>query len=512
MVVVMSEYVPVIPESLASRLRWLDGFHASAELKGNIVLDNLFARYSEQTGSSIVPCHWYLPSEFEQRFGIRYSKFANDQDQEHPWVEVYTMNLLKKALQKKVSDIHITYMGPYAQIYFRRMGLLQEDETFNGEEGEQLIRGIFQGTFAQAEKSFTLFERYDGRIADRKFLPEGLFAVRLHSEPIQSPLRPEPGVTLAMRLLYDATSATGPVHQRLASLGFTPEQQKLVDSFTERSGLTIVSGPTGHGKTTVLKNIMEALAQYVPSKNYFSLEDPPEYTILGCKQLNVFTKAVTDMERERALLEALAGLMRSDPDVILLGEIRYLEAARAAISAALTGHGVWSTVHANSAVGIIARLHEMGVPLETICTDGVLSGLMYQRLMPILCPECKKPLVRHPEAVSPELWERLKAVYTHGEIDNVYIRGDGCPHCDGLGLVGLKVAAEVIPATDRELIRLLRGNKLWEARLHWIREMGGTTHVAHALARIASGEVDPVIAEERLGLTIDHDLAYGSVT
>lgn len=471
-------------------------------------LDALLAHYSAQTGSRLVPCSWYSPNEFEQKFGIRYSKFLSKNDSELSWVDSFMVDLLTRALRKKVSDIHITYMGPYAQVFFRRMGLLQEEETLNGEEGIQFIRGLFQGGFSQAEAGFTEHERYDGRIADRKYLPEGLFAVRLHSEPIQSPLIPEPGVTLAMRLLFDATSASGTVRQRLASLGFTKDQRELVNGLTERSGLTIVSGPTGHGKTTVLKNILEALAQYVPTKNYCSLEDPPEYTILGVRQLNVFTKAVSDAERERALLEALAGLMRSDPDVILLGEIRYLEAAKAAINAALTGHGVWSTVHANSAIGIVARLHEMGIPLESICTDGVLNGLMYQRLMPVLCPDCKKPLVKHIDAISPELWERLKSVYKHGEIDNIYLRGDGCEHCDNLGLVGQQVAAEVIPASDRELIGLLRGNHLYEAQQYWIKEMCGMTHVAHALARIASGDVDPAIAEERLGVTLDRDLAF----
>ena len=102
------DYVPTIPESLASRLRWFDGFHVSAELKGNPILDNLLARYSEQTGSLIVPCEWYSPSEFEQKFGIRYSKFASDGNRDRPWVETYVMDLLNRALQKKVSDIHIT--------------------------------------------------------------------------------------------------------------------------------------------------------------------------------------------------------------------------------------------------------------------------------------------------------------------------------------------------------------------------------------------------------------------
>lgn len=498
----MNDFVPSIPDTLGDRLRWLGGsFHASAELKGSPEFDDLLARYAEQMGAAIVPCTWYSPNEFEQNFNIRFSNGQAD-----GWVESYVMDLLRRAHRKKVSDIHIIYRGPYAQIYFRRMGLMQEDEPLPGEDGLRLIRGIFFGKLSQAE-GFTEHERYDGRIADRAFLPEGLFAVRLHSEPIQSPLISTPGVVLAMRLLFDATSAKGNVPQRLASLGFTSEQQELVNSFTERSGLTIVSGPTGHGKTTVLKNIMEAMAQYVPTKNYWSLEDPPEYTILGVNQLNVFTKAVSDAERERALLEALAGLMRSDPDVILLGEIRYLEAAKAAINAALTGHGVWSTVHANSAIGIIARLHEMGVPLQSICTDGVLNGLMYQRLLPILCPECKRPL--REDAVSPQLWNRLKALYPHGEIDNIFSRGTGCPHCDGMGLVGQQVAAEVISvSTERKLLKLLRENKLWEARQYWLRDMEGTSHVAHALKRIADGEVDPAIAEERLGITLDHDLAF----
>lgn len=501
----MSDFIPVIPEVLASRLRWQNGFHASAELRGNLVLDELFSQFSEQTGQPLVPCSWYSPSEFEQKFGIRYSKFVKSEKSAENWVDAYVHDLLTRALAKNVSDIHITYMGPYAQVFFRRMGLLLEEEPLNGEEGLQLIRGIFQGQFSQAESGWTEHERYDGRIADHKFLPEGLFAVRLHSEPIQSPLIPEPGVSLAMRLLFDATSASGDVRQRLKALGFTQEQRELVHSFTERSGLTIIAGPTGHGKTTVLKNIMEAMAQYVPTKNYWSLEDPPEYTIMGVKQLNVFTKAARDDDRQRALLDALAGLMRSDPDVILLGEIRYLEAAKAAINAALTGHSVWSTVHASSAVSIIARLHEMGVPIESICTDGVLNGLMYQRLMPILCPHCKRKLIEHPDAISDELWQRLRLVYQHGEIDGVYLRGDGCEACDGIGLIGLQVAAEVISATDRNFLAFLQANKLWEAQDYWIKSMGGQTHIAHALSRIASGEVDPAIAEERLGVTLDHD-------
>ncbi len=508
----MTDYVPVIPEELAGRIRYQDGrFHASQELKGNMILDGLFARYTEQTGALLIPCDWYSPADYEQQFGIRYAQtglYAGAAG-EQSWVDRLLYDLLQRALDKKATDIHVNYMGPYTQVDFRRLGRVTPEMTMNGEEGIQFIRGIFQGQYSHAESGFTEHERYDGRIADHKFLPPRLFAVRLHTEPLESPHIYEPGVALSMRLFYDTTSATGTLEQRLGSLGFTPEQQKTIHGFTERSGLTVISGPTGSGKTTVLKNILEALTQYVPTKNYYSLEDPPEYTILGVKQLKVFTKAANDEARLSALLNALAGLMRSDPDVIMLGEIRYLEAASAAINAALTGHSVYSTVHASSAIGIVARFHEMGVPLESICTDGVLNGLIYQRLIPHLCPHCKEPLTKHMDVLPPELINRLRTVF-HGNLDGIFIKGNGCSHCQSMGLSGQQVAAETVSCDDRKLLSLFRQNKLWEAQTYWVNECSGKTHVEHALERIAAGEIDPAIAEERLGVTLDHDLAYRS--
>ena len=498
-------FIPSIPEALAGRLRWQqDSFHASAELKGNMALDSLFAQFTEQTGQLIIPCSWYPPSDFEQKFGIRYSRFLSSDDKNRSWVDAYLMNLLARAMEKKASDIHITYMGPYAQIAFRRMGLLMEEEPLNGEEGLQLIRGIFQGHFSQSEASFSTHERYDGRIADRKFLPDGLFAVRLHSEPIQSPLIPEPGVCLAMRLLFDATSATGTIYERLSALGFTAQQQEMIHGFTEHSGLAIVSGPTGHGKSTTLKNIMESMALNVSTRSYWALEDPPEYTLIGVRQANVFTKATTTANRRREFEDALAGLMRSDPDVLLIGEIRYREAAEFAINAAMTGHGVWTTVHANSAIGIVNRIHEMGIELTSFCDDNVLNGLIYQRLLPILCPDCKKPLRNHWKELPLGLRHRLMDVLPRKK-NRIYLRGEGCPRCDGMGLIGQKVAAEVIPANDRKFIELLQQNRLFDARRYWLNEMRGQTHVTHALSRIEAGEVDPAIAEERLGVTLDYN-------
>ncbi len=503
------------------RMKMVDGVcHLSEELRGNLLVDDHLARMAREQGRFSVPVVWHRPSAWEKLFGDGErggrreakdaakpgSASAKGQEQDlsaATWVDAYVHRLFEKAMARKVSDIHITYMGPWTQVSFRRMGLVMEEESLDGPTGLQLVRGIFQGQLSQAESGFSEYERYDGRIADRTFLPRGLFAVRLHTEPIQSPHLQGPGITLAMRLLFDAASANGTLAERLACLGFEQKQIELVESFSETTGMTVVSGPTGHGKTTVLKNILEALAENVPTRNYYSLEDPPEYTILGVRQLNVFTKAVSDEERERALLEALAGLMRSDPDVILLGEIRYLGAARAAVNAALTGHSVWTTVHASSGLNVLARFREMGMPVDSALS--VLAGVTYQRLLPTLCPGCREPLLPNLDGLAPKLRERLKALYPDS-LDRLFVRGKGCSACDHLGLSGQKVACEVIPMRDRRLRELLSQGRVDEAQTHWVHELGGMTHVAHARARVANGEVDPRLAEERLGVPLDSDL------
>ncbi len=500
----------VIPAAIRERLRLLDGsLHLSAELRGSLDLDDLLARLEEELGP--VPRVWHTPDRFARRFGPGLSPAPFPARRPSPvsqtWVDDYVRSLFQRAMARKATDVHITYMGPYAQVAFRRLGLMQEEETLEGARGIQLIRGIFQSRLSQADSGFSEHERCDGRIADRRFLPEGLFAVRLHTEPVQSPLLPTPGVTLAMRLLFDGAGVSGTLPERLAALGFTPEQRGLIESFTETAGMTVVSGPTGHGKTTVLKNILEALACDFPHRNYCSLEDPPEYSILGVRQLSVCTRQTSEADRRRALVEALAGLMRSDPDVILLGEIRYLEAAQAAVSAALTGHAVWTTVHAGSALGVLDRLREMGLPPESLLAEGVLTGLVCQRLLPLLCPSCSLPLPGNLRLLPPRLAARLGRLFPRGELDGMRLRGPGCPACDGLGLRGMRVAAEVVPLKEPGLLALLRRGRLEEARRFWTDEMGGLSHQAHARLRVASGQVDPRLAEERLGSPLDADLA-----
>ena len=253
---------------------------------------------------------------------------------------------------------------------------------------------------------------------------------------------------------------------------------------------------------------MEGMAEENPTRNYMTLEDPAEYVIRGTKQRNVITNTNVENARKMEMVNANAGLMRSDPDVIMIGEIRYIELASAAIEAALTGHGVWTTLHASSAFGIIPRLREMGVPLEDLYEDNVLNGLIYQRLVPVLCPRCKRPLEL--SSLQPQLGNRLEKLFNAAELAQIYTKGDGCEHCSGMGLTGLRVAAEVVPVTTM-LLSILKKGSLRDAQMYWLNEMHGMTHVAHARSLVLAGEVDPALAEERLGVTLDFDLEWQAV-
>ncbi len=148
-----------------------------------------------------------------------------------------------------------------------------------------------------------------------------------------------------MRLLYDQTEASGRLRERLSKLGYSVQQINRFSFLTTRSGLTLLSGPTGHGKSTALKHIMECMASENPEKAYMSIEDPPEYPLENVYQSQVNSGYdLSTGERGERYRDAIAGAMRSDPDTLMVGEIRYPDAAVAALDAAQTGHGVWSTI------------------------------------------------------------------------------------------------------------------------------------------------------------------------
>jgi type IV pilus assembly protein PilB len=214
-----------------------------------------------------------------------------------------------------------------------------------------------------------------------------------------------------------------------------PERSRFEAAFSRAHGAVLVTGPTGSGKTTTLYGALTKL--HTPEKNIITIEDPVEYELGGVKQMQINPKAGL------TFANGLRSMMRADPDIIMVGEIRDKETAQIAVEAALTGHLVLSTLHTNDAPGAIARLIEMGV--EPFLVSSAVSCVLAQRLARRLC-DCKQPVVLDGDAV------RANGYAVEGATVNAY-EPAGCGRCGGTGYKGRVGLYEVMPVTD-EIRRL----------------------------------------------------------
>jgi type II secretory ATPase GspE/PulE/Tfp pilus assembly ATPase PilB-like protein len=187
--------------------------------------------------------------------------------------------------------------------------------------------------------------------------------------------------------------------------------------------------------------------------------------------------------------------MRLDPDNLMYGEIRDLASAQAAFRGGMTGHLVWSTLHTNNAVASLQRLADMGVDQYLITDPALMTGVINQSLLPVLCPKCRVPAKDHCTQLDDGLRERLEHLQI---LEGTNIKGEGCSNCKGLGVVGRTVVAEVL-LTDLSFMRVFAERGASAARRHWVKEMGGVTKIAHAITKIAAGDIDPRHAETIIG-------------
>jgi len=214
------------------------------------------------------------------------------------------------------------------------------------------------------------------------------------------------------------------------------DSEKLNALLRKPHGIILVTGPTGSGKTTTLYAGLSRLN--VKSRNILTVEDPIEYYIDGIGQTQVNTKV--DMTFARGL----RSILRQDPDIVMIGEIRDLETASIAVQASLTGHLVLSTLHTNTAVGAITRLRDMGV--EPFLLASSLVGVLAQRLVRNLCPDCKKP---HKPNSSKREWLEMDA----DDDSNIY-SAEGCEACNYQGYAGRSGLYELVPI-DETLLEMI---------------------------------------------------------
>ncbi len=432
-------------------------------------------------------------------FAERGSGVANVDSESHDQMQMQIdfINVIARASAQKVSDIHVI-VADSAIIMFRVNGMMQRQMEYNKEWGEAFVRAAFasadisdsnyaQNEFQGAQKlGATPLRGSNGKL----MLPHNVLAIRLQFNPIAFGSQ-----YLVMRLLYADDNPDG--SSDLRSLGFGEREENLFYRLRAVPvGLNIVAGPTGSGKSTTLqRNMIKLLQEKNYEINLITVEDPPEYPIPGARQMPV-TNANTEEEKEAEFTKALNAALRSDPDVMMVGEIRSLSAAELTFKGALSGHGVWSTLHANSAPAIITRLRDMGIQSYMLGDPELIKGLISQRLFRKLCPYCRKSIK---ERMNDPSFERLKTALGDFGIENTFVRGEGCKYCGYKGFSGRMSVPEII-LPDAMFLQLMISGDTKRAIDYWTSELDGRPLRDAALERMLKGYIDLDEVERWCGL------------
>ncbi len=403
------------------------------------------------------------------------------------------IDIVAKAAAQKVSDIHIE-VADQTTIYFRIDGSMQPVLEFNSGWGESFVRAAFasadisNSNYAQNEYQSA---QKDGRTPLRGtkdlYLPQGVLSIRMQFNPVAFGSR-----YVVMRLLYDNPSESITTEQE-----FGKYEQKLLHRLRSfPTGLVVVAGPTSSGKsTTLVRNMVLMLKEHHYEINLITVEDPVEQKIFGAHQIPVINTA-NEEQRENEYTEALAAALRSDPDTLMVGEIRTLAAAQLTVKGALSGHNVWTTLHANSAMAALVRLLDMGVEAFKLKEETMMRGLVSMRLFKRLCPHCRERLINHTEYAE---YGRVKDAFGDLGLNQVYVRGKGCEHCNGTGTMGRIKAGEII-ITNSDFLKLALAGDTDAAVKYWLEEMDGRTLKEAACSLMLQGIIGVDELERWVGL------------
>jgi len=341
-------------------------------------------------------------------------------------------SMIVQALQRRASDIHIEPFEEDIVVRFRVDGVLHNV--------------LHPPKPVQAPLMSRIKVMSNLNIAEKRLPQDGSMRVNVAQREVDvrvSVLPTAHGERIVMRLLDKEEQLT-----RIDQLGLAQPQRVWMDQCLSRThGIILVTGPTGSGKSTSLYAALNAIN--TADKNIITIEDPIEYTLSGVGQIQVSPKIGL------TFAGGLRSILRQDPDVIMVGEIRDLETAEIAVQASLTGHLVLSTLHTNDSVGAVARLSDMGV--EPFLLSASLEGVVAQRLVRRLCNHCKEP-------------------YDPGEIAEVesthYCRPKGCDHCLDTGYRGRTAIFEMLTIND-EIRELITRPESTEQELRRAAERGG---------------------------------------
>jgi len=378
-----------------------------------------------------------------------------DMANEAPIIRLVNM-FLKQAVTDRASDIHIEPYEKDLIVRFRIDGILYQMFTPPKK---------FQGAIISRIKIMANLN-----IAENRLPQDGRFQIKIGGKDIDIRVSIFPtyfGERVVLRLLNKSDMLFD-----LNSLGFSSETLEVFNSLLEKShGIILVTGPTGSGKTTTLYSALSRLNK--PDVNILTVEDPIEYQIHNIGQMQVKPKI------ELTFANGLRSILRQDPDIIMIGEIRDLETAEIAVQAALTGHKVFSTLHTNDAASGITRLIDMGV--EPFLIASSVNAFLAQRLVRTICPECRESY-----KPSAKMLSKLN-IKPSQQKNRKFYRGRGCPNCLNTGYRGRTGIYELLTVTEDVRKAVLTHAEAHEIKSIAIKE-GMITLFEDGTKKVLSGE------------------------
>lgn len=382
----------------------------------NQIEDGILRLYAEVLGSSVSEVMDLAAGDVTDTDLVRLRESAS----EAPIVR-FVERLVAKAVDAGASDIHIEPFERHLRVRLRIDGILTEEDAAPLSSAAAIVSRI------------KILARLD--IAERRLPQDGAIKMNVRGKEVDLRVATTPvvhGEEIVIRILDQSA-----VQLDMNVLGFSDQMLAALNQILDRpNGILLVTGPTGSGKSTTLYAALTRLNRM--DRKIITVEDPVEYKIDGLNQIQVKPEIGLDFAR------SLRSILRHDPDIIMVGEIRDSETARIATQAALTGHLVLSTLHTNDAASAITRLLDMGI--EKFLIASTVSGVLAQRLVRTLCREC-----REPTESPPILREQIAARAARGEAHQLY-KAVGCPNCRGTGYRGRTVIAEFM-ALDGALRR-----------------------------------------------------------
>ncbi len=383
---------------------------------------------------------------------------------EAPVIRLVNM-LISRAIEGRASDVHIEPFEKDLKVRYRIDGILHDVES----PPKKLKAAVISRIKIMAKLN----------IAERRIPQDGRIKLKVLGKEVDLRVSTLPtmyGESVVMRILDKSNNTL----YDITRLGFPRDSLDSMEYLISRPhGIFLVTGPTGSGKTTTLYSALHRINQ--PDKKIITVEDPVEYQMDGINQLQV------NPQIGLTFAAGLRHIVRQDPDVIMIGEIRDLETAEIAIRSALTGHLVFSTLHTNDAAGTIARLIDMGAEDYLIASSVI--GILAQRLVRVICPECKRPAP--PDTA---MLEELGLAGTRQARELQVFEGQGCARCGETGYVGRIGIYELLLMNDelRDLTtQKADSNTIKQAAIRhgmrtlrqdgWLKVMSGVTSISEVL-------------------------------